>query len=285
MSCSARLPVYLLVIGTFFGAYSIFVRGGILLGAYALGTLTAVGMAWLFKRTLLRGPAPAFILEMPPYRVPQLRVVVATVARRCGEFLQRAGTLIFAFSVIMWAATHYPRPAAVSQDFDARIAALTQAEPSAQPAAARARLAAQIDALENARHRATLEHSIAGRVGRAIAPVFAPLGLDWRMSIAVTGAFFAREVIVSTMGITYAVGNADETSVALQNAMRADYSPLVGLVLIVFVVYCMQCMSTLAIVRRETGGWGWPAFMFGYMTLLAYVAALMLYQGGRALGF
>jgi ferrous iron transport protein B len=286
MSCSARLPIYLLVIGTFFAASSVFVRGGILLGAYALGTITAFLMAFIFKRTLLKGPAPAFILEMPPYRVPQPRVVLMTVARRCGDFLKRAGTVIFAFSVIMWAATHYPKPAHFTQDYDAKIAQLQQQETAADVSKdAAAELEGRIADLQDQQQQEIMEHSAAGYVGKVIAPVFRPLGMDWKMSIGVTGAFFAREVIVSTMGIVYAVGDADETSVALQHAIRADYSPLVGIALIVFVIYCMQCLSTLAIVRRETGGWKWPAFMFGYMTLLAYVAALLVFQVWHALGF
>jgi len=269
MSCSARLPVYALVIATFFGGLSALAQGGILLAMYALGTLGAFAMAWLLKRTLLKGPPPAFILEMPPYRLPNWKVVATTVASRCWAFLKRAGTLIFAFSVIMWAATNYPK---------ASVEASSQ-----QPEANTQQVDEQ--AAANAARALQLEHSIAGQVGKFIAPVFAPLGYDWKLSIGVTGAFFAREVVVSTMGIVYSVGEADEESEALQERIRADYSPLVGVSLMVFVVFCMQCLSTLAVARRETGNWGWPAFMFVYMTAMAWVAAFVTYQGGKWLGF
>jgi ferrous iron transport protein B len=310
MSCSARLPVYTLIIGTFFAAQAAFVRAGILLSMYALGTLSAFALAWVFKRTLLKGPPPAFILEMPPYRLPHWKVVLTTVGQRCWAFLKRAGTVIFAMSVIMWAATHYPKPAVYSKDYDAARAPLAAQQdalavsdevkaaaeggaqeiaelPTAQqPAATQyAALGEQLGELDNAQAQEVLNNSAAGRVGRFIAPVFAPLGYDWKLSIGVTGAFFAREVVVSTLGVVYSVGEADETSNALKESIRADYSPLVGISLMVFVVFCMQCLPTLAVAKKETGHIGWPIFMFLYMTGLAWVAACIVYQGGRMLGF
>ncbi len=293
MSCSARLPIYLLLIAAFFGGagWAASLRqGGILLGMYALGTLTAFGMAWVFKRSLLKGPAPAFILEMPPYRMPQAKTVVTAVGQRSWHFLQRAGTLIFAFSILMWVATNYPKPAAYGQDYGGKIAAL-QARVEGEGSGAKASsvqvaaLRKEIGDLEHARQGEVMRGSVAGRVGRAIAPAFAPLGFDWKMSIGVTGAFFAREVIISTMGIVYSVGGEEEARQALAAKLTADYTPLTALSLMVFVVFCMQCLSTLAIVKRETGHWKWPAFMFVYMTGLAYVASLVVYQGGRAMGW
>lgn len=312
MSCSARLPVYALMIAAFFGAYSAVAQGGILLAMYALGTLTAFAMAFIFKRTLLKGPPPAFILEMPPYRFPHWKTVITTVAQRCWHFLFRAGTIIFAFSVLIWAATTYPKPSQYSQDYDASLAPLVQQQETLQEqlpehavetlaseneqaiaaltaqnatAASYATVTEQITDLENARHSEELANSFAGRFGRAIAPVFQPLGFDWKLSIGVVGAFFAREVIVSTLGIVYSVGEVDETSAALQGRLVADYSPLIAVSVMVFIVLCMQCLPTLAVAKRETGHWKWPLFMFIYMTALAYVGALIVYQGGRALGF
>lgn len=308
MSCSARLPVYSLMIATFFGTWSIWGQGGIMLGMYGLGTLTAFGMAFIFKRTLLRGPAPAFILEMPPYRMPHPKTVVTTVVQRSWQFLKRAGTLIFIFSVLMWAGTHYPKPTSWSQDYAGEIRQITTGieeksqardlqmdggsfkKPERQAKYEELDLQVQalnkqIDEIRNRQDAEELQYSVAGRTGSLLAPIFKPLGFDWKLSIGVTGAFFAREVIISTMGIVYAVGDADETSVALQDKMRADYSPLVAVALMVFVVYCMQCLSTLAIVKRETGHWKWALFMFVYMTGIAYFAALVVYQGGMLLGF
>jgi ferrous iron transport protein B len=310
MSCSARLPVYTLIIGTFFAGYAAITRAGILLSMYALGTLTAFGLAFLFKRTLLKGPTPAFILEMPPYRLPHWKVVITTVGQRCWAFLKRAGTVIFAMSVIMWAATHYPKPAKYSKDYVSEISKLDEeiapikekAEAYGKSAAASGvlgdnkpavpeyvtqyeTLSARLDDLKNAEAQEVLNNSAAGRVGRFIAPVFKPLGYDWKLSIGVTGAFFAREVVVSTLGVVYSVGEADETSEALKESIRADYTPLVGISLMVFVVFCMQCLPTLAVVKRETGHIGWPVFMFVYMTGLAWVAAFIVYQGGRMMGW
>ena len=272
MSCSARLPVYSLVIATFFageGLKASLKQGGIMLGMYALGTLTAFALAWVFKRTLLKGPAPAFILEMPPYRLPHWKVVGTAVVQRSWQFLKRAGTLIFVFSVLMWAATHYPK-APVNSEFRIQNSELTTQQ--------------RAD-MENVQASKQLENSFAGSVGKSIAPVFRPLGYDWKLSIGVTGAFFAREVIVSTMGIVFAVGGEEDARDALAIKMRASYSPLIGLSLMVFVVYCMQCLSTLAIVKKETNTWRWPIFMFVYMTALAWFAAFTVYQGGRLLGF
>ncbi|HEY4330258.1 MAG TPA: ferrous iron transport protein B, partial [Phycisphaerae bacterium] len=252
MSCSARLPIYTLLISLFFG-YSAFISAIVMLSMYLLGTFSAFALAWVFKRTLLKGPAPAFILEMPPYRLPHWKVVLTTVAQRCGAFLKRAGTVIFAFSVIMWAATHYPKPAAYSKDYaalkaplqgqldeaakalspDIRKLALSDDDadqakiPVALQTSAKqyAELAGKVDDLDNAQAGELLENSIAGRAGKIIAPVFYPLGYDWKTSIGVMGAFFAREVIVSTMGIVYSVGEADETSSALKSAMKDDTWP------------------------------------------------------------
>ena len=311
MSCSARLPVYTLLIGLFFSQRPI-VAALVMLCMYLLGTFSAFGLAWLFKRTLLKGPAPAFILEMPPYRLPHWKVVLTTVSQRCWAFLKRAGTVIFAFSVIMWAATHYPKPTHFSRNYGAEILALqvdhsvrtlehTGAGPVKSGAEIKADEAAtkeQIESLQNAQAQEILEHSAAGRVGHAIAPVFYPLGYDWKASVGVAGAFFAREVIVSTMGIVYSVGEADETSQALRSHMLSDkwpvgtgragqpvWTPLVAISLMVFVVFCMQCLSTLTVAKKETGHWGWPAFMFIYMTGLAWVVAFLVYQVGTLMGF
>jgi ferrous iron transport protein B len=297
MSCSARLPIYTLLISLFFG-YSALASAGVLLALYLLGTFSAFGMAWIFKRTLLKGPAPAFILEMPPYRLPHWRTVATTVGQRCWDFLKRAGTIIFAFSVVMWAATNYPKPAAYAADYDGQMRQGQQGmneHTAANSAEARA-LADRVVQLQHQKAREVLESSAAGRAGRLIAPVFYPLGFDWKTSVGVTSAFFAREVIVSTLGICYSAGEADTSSAAFQKAMRADrwtsgaragqpiWTPLVAITLLVFVVFCMQCLWTLAMVKRETGHWGWSAFMFIYMAVFAWVAGVIVYQGGTWVG-
>jgi len=327
MSCSARLPVYTLMIGMFFtGAL---LQGGVLLAMYALGTLAAFAMAFIFKRTLLKGPAPAFILEMPPYRLPHWKTVLTTVAQRSWQFLKRAGTVIFALSILMWAGTHYPKPAHYTQDYAGQISQLQTRQSDTEtrmralgwtapgepkPALAltkadmekREKLTAEwtalsesIDGLKNQQGHEILEHSLAGRAGKFIEPIFYPLGFDWKLSVGVTGAFFAREVVISTMGIVYSVGEVDpEETGALKQAMIRDtwpagspraglpvYTKLVAISVMVFFVFCMQCLSTLAVAKRETGHIGWPIFMFVYMTAMAWLAAFVVYQGGQMLGW
>ncbi len=262
MSCSARLPVYTLLIGTFFAAYGAATQAGIMLSMYLLGILAAVVTAWLFKRSLLKGPAAAFILEMPSYKVPQLSQVARQVWVNTRAFLTKAGTTIFCLSIILWAMAYYPRLP------QSRVSAIGD---------------------EKAVAAAQREYSIAGRLGHAMEPVIRPLGYDWKMGVGLVGAFAAREVFVSTMGITYSVGEVEgEKTQDLAHAMRADrypngrpvWTPVVAISLLVWFVLAMQCMSTVAIVRRETGGWAWPIFMLVYMNALAYVLSLLVFQIG-----
>jgi ferrous iron transport protein B len=300
MSCSARLPVYALLIGTFFATFSPAARGGIMLGCYALGILAAAGTAWIFKRSFLKGPTPAFILEMPSYKVPQLSQVVRSVVVNTGAFLKKAGTVIFCLSVILWALAYYPqlpevretqlRAQVASQNEQAkadlnaelnRIAAETGIQPSG-PAPSHVN-ENEVIAGEQ------LRYSFAGRFGHLIEPVIKPLGYDWKMGVGLVGAFAAREVFVSTMGIVYSAGDSEDDTASLESAMLSDtypdgrpvWTPLVAISLLIWFVLAMQCMSTLAIVRRETGGWKWPIGMLVYMNALAYVVCLGVYQIGR----
>jgi ferrous iron transport protein B len=291
MSCSARLPVYALVIGTFFAAQGALVQGGILLGCYALGILAAAATAWVGKRFLGRGEVTPFILEMPSYKVPQASEVARQVWTNTSKFLTKAGTTIFCLSILLWALAYFPRLPGE------RVAALRQAQPAAAVAAdatPEQRRKAEDDARSAADQvvaAARLEHSVAGRVGHFMEPAIAPLGFDWKIGVGLIGAFAAREVFVSTLGIVYSVGEAEDDSVPLHEALKADrradgrpvWTPVVAISLLVWFVLAMQCMSTLAVVRRETGGWGWPLFQLVYMNALAYVAAFLVYQVGTRL--
>jgi ferrous iron transport protein B len=267
MSCSARLPVYVLMIAAFFGGQTVFgfvsLGAVIMLGMYLLGIVVAIIVAFILKRTVLKAPTPPFMMELPPYRMPSLRTVLANVIERAGLFVQRAGTVILAISIILWALAYFPRSEAA-------------AEPGSETAAS-----------------TQLENSFAGRLGHAIEPVIEPLGYDWKIGVALIASFAAREVLVSTLSILYNVGgDADESdglASALRDAKRPDglpvWTPLTSISLMVFFVLAMQCMSTVAIVRRETNSWRWPLFMVAYMTALAYLGAFVTYQGGRLLGF
>ncbi len=273
MSCSARLPVYTLLIGAFVppvailgGVFSL--QGVTMLMMYLLGTVTALLVAAVFKRTLLRGPVRPMILEMPAYRLPNLRTTLTNVWHRAQMFLRRAGTVILSCSVILWALATYPKsdvPTGVS--------------------------------VERA-HEVQLENSALGHIGKVIEPLVQPLGYDWKIGVSIAASFAAREVFVSTMGTIYGVGEADETSMALRETLRAEvnprtgglqYSPLIAIGLMVFYVYALMCISTVAVTVREAGGgrigWGWAAIQFVYMLGLAYFSALAVYQGGRLLGY
>lgn len=272
MSCSARIPIYTLLIGTFIPPIAIAgifnLQGLTLLLMYLLGTVTALLMAAVFKKTLLRGAARPMIMELPPYRLPSPRGLLLSVGHRVRMFLRKAGTIILALSIVLWALATYPKT-----------------EPAPQLSA-------------DAAQEQQLAQSLLGQMGHAIEPLVRPLGYDWKIGVGIVSSFAAREVFVSTMGTIYGVGAADETSGALRDQLRAErhadtgrpvYTPLVALGLMVFYVYAMMCMSTNAIVIRETGGGrkglAWAAFQFAYMLALAYGAAFLVYQGGRALGF
>jgi ferrous iron transport protein B len=281
MTCSARLPVYTLVIGTLISGSP--VTGGLIMVAmYALSVLASLVAAWLLARALppLRAKRLPFLIELPPYRWPRLPDVLRMMWSKSSMFLREAGTVILACSLVLWALLAFPRELpAGSRDYAAEIAALPAGDARA--------------ALEHARQSELLAASYAGRIGRAIEPALAPLGFDWKIGVGIVGAFAAREVFVSTLGIVYSVGgDADEGSAPLRDALRAErradgapaYPPLVGVSLLVFFALACQCMSTLAVVRRETRSWRWPAFLFGYMTALAWIASFVVYQGGRLLG-
>ncbi len=258
MSCSARLPVYIVMIALMLPAASALQQAGIMLSMYFVGLIAAFGMAWVFKKSLLRGETPMLLLEMPPYRMPSWRGVLIRMWERGILFLRRAGTIILALSILLWALLTYPKPA----------------QADATPSQA-------------------LSHSIGGRLGHGIEPLIAPLGYDWKIGIGIVASFAAREVFVSTMGQVYNIEDADEESEPLREQMRAEkrpdgspiFTPLVCLGLMVFYVLAMQCISTVAIVRRETNSWRWPLFQIAYMTALAWLGAFIVYQGGRLLGF
>ncbi|MBK7539286.1 MAG: ferrous iron transport protein B [Myxococcales bacterium] len=281
MTCSARLPVYTLVIAALIPA-SHTVQGLLMVGMYAFSVVTSLIAALVLSRVMrpLRAKRLPFFIELPPYRFPRMRGVLLMMWQRSSMFLREAGTVILVCSMALWALLYFPRHLPKSApDYDAMIAVAPEAE---RPA------------LENAKASALLLGSYGGRLGHAIEPAIEPLGFDWKIGVGLIGAFAAREVFVSTMGIVYSVGGeADETDTGLRQALRDErtaegkpaYPPLVGLSLMIFFALACQCMSTLAVVKRETGGYRWPAFLFAYMTGLAWVVTFVVYQGGRLLGF
>jgi len=283
MTCSARLPVYALMIAAFVPERDVLIfnlQGLVLFGLYLLGIAGGVGTALLLKRSALKGERPAFILALPEYRMPNLQSVLVKLLDRARIFLRRAGTVIFLVAVIVWSLSYFPRADDIAAGSAAEVAA---AEASLDGEVLEARLAE----IGNLAAAAQLEQSWLGRAGRFVEPVFRPLGWDWRVSAAVIAGFPAREVVVAVLGTIYAVGDeADEQTLSerLQSATWPDgrqvFTLPMVLGLLVFYAWCLQCAATLAIIRRETNSWGWAAFSWAYMTALAYVAALLIFQLG-----
>ena len=301
MSCSARLPVYALLIAACIPDLRVlgFVKltGLVLLSMYLLGIGVALAMAWLFKKTLLKGEPPLLIMELPPYKRPVLKVVLRHMWDRSKLFLQRAGTVILGINILLWFFATYPRSVEIDQRYEAERAALA-ARPAAraEDASAQAAFEQAAQAIDSREAGDKLRHSFAGRLGHLIEPVIAPLGFDWKIGVGIVASFAAREVFVSTMSVVYNVGSVDDAAVAtptlaqiLKDQKRADgtalYTPLLGVTLMVFYVFALQCVSTVAVVRRETNGWKWPLFQFAYMGLLAWGLAFVTWHGGRWLGF
>ena len=244
MTCSARLPVYAILIAAFIPNEPLLgpimnKQAATLLGLYGLGIVAAIGTAFLLKRTLLRANPTSFLMELPPYRVPSPRTLLLRLLDRSKVFLRRAGRIIFAVAIVLWVLTQFPR---------------TQAGPP------------------------DIEQSALGTIGHVIEPVIEPLGFDWRVGIGIITSLAAREVIVGTLGTIYGVEEADEESFALQEILRRDLEPGAAIGLLVFFAFALQCMSTVAVMRRETAGWKWPVLQFTYMLLLGYLGAFISYR-------
>jgi ferrous iron transport protein B len=297
MSCSARLPVYTLMIAAFFADVKVFgflsVGALLILSMYLLGITVAIVVAWILKHTILKAPPPPLVLELPPYRVPNFLNIVQTMRNRSWLFVKRAGTVILTISILLWAMMTFPRlPEKPVPDAEEGAAVQALRETGSESRGEPAPLTAKDEGL-TADEGAQLQQSYAGRLGHIIEPAIAPLGFDWKMGIGLVASFAAREVLVSTLSIVYNVGkDADAESPSLieavRNAKRPDgtpaWTPLVAVSMMVFFVLACQCMSTIAIVRRETNSWRWPLFMVAYMLVIAYVASFVTYQGGRLLG-
>jgi ferrous iron transport protein B len=291
MSCSARLPVYVLLIGTVFAGHGrllgfISTGAAALFAMYSLSLLATLGVAATLGRTALPGARPALVLELPPYRMPVPRNLLLAVLQRVRSFVREAGTVILAITIVLWAALTFPRNHALEQRYES-------ARAQAQQELSGPELQAHTIALRGQHASEQLAYSVGGRIGHALEPALAPLGFDWRIGVGLLGAFAAREVFVSTLGMVFGIEGADEGSTPLRDALRGAHradgsrlmTPLTGVTLMVFFVLACQCMSTLAVVWREAGSLKWPALMFGYMSALAYLAAFVVRHVGILLGW
>ena len=276
MTCSARLPIYALLIAAFVPNQSVGwlnLQGLVLFGLYLLGILGGLGTAQLLKSSALKGPKPHFMLALPEFRTPNLQTVAIKLFDRGRIFLKRAGTVIFVVAILVWTLAYFPRMDSADYHPDPII---TQSVDQT--------------VIDNAKSAAQMEQSWLGRIGRTIEPIFKPLGWDWRVSSAVIAGFPAREVVVAVMGTIYAVGSdADDQNLSekLRSAKWPDGSPIFTLPmvlgLLVFYAWCLQCAATLATIRRETNSWRWPIFAWFYMTGIGYTGALVVYQVGSLL--
>jgi ferrous iron transport protein B len=280
MSCSARLPVYMLFISAFvpqktwLGGW-IGLQGIVLFGFTLVGLVVAIPVAWILKKLVFRGPPSAFVMELPSYKLPSVRVVFFRVWESGLSFLTQAGTLIFCTSVLVWAAGYFPGDHTKLHDLTRQIESLPEDEQSEVLVSERQAEASRL-----------IESSLLGKVGKTIEPVVLPLGWDWRIGVGVIASFPAREVIIGTLGTIYSLGGDDDSNSGLKSAMQSaswpDGKPVftlpVALSIMVFFALCAQCAATLMVIRRETNSWRWPVVAFVYMTTLAYVGALITYQ-------
>jgi ferrous iron transport protein B len=264
MSCGARLPIWMLLVPAFFPAPW---RAPVLWFLYALGILLALLLALLLRKTILSGDDSPFVMELPPYRMPTSRSLALKMLNRAGLYLRKAGTTILGISILLWAATAFPKPA--THEIDARLAAKDPAVMTLSPA-------------EMIAHRSTedLEYSVAGRIGKGLQPIFAPLGFDWKIVTAMIGALAAKEVFVSQMAIVYSVAGDPHGTTGLRDRLAHEYSPLVGFSMMIFLLIATPCMATIAVTRRESGSWGWALFQLGGLTAIAYLLSLTIYQLG-----
>ena len=271
MSCSARLPVYALMIGAFIPTRRILgiinLQGFTLVIMYFLGTITAFVVAKILSKFIVEKSHSSFVMELPPYRIPLMRSVFRQVYARGKQFIFNAGKIIMAVSIVLWFLASFPKVTADSIDHNNSIVEISEVNP--------------------------IHYSYAGKIGHAIEPIIRPLGFDWKIGVGLITSFAAREVIVSTLATLYNVEDDGEDLVSLSESMKNDINPntglpvfstLVALSLMVFFVYAAQCIATFAIVKQETNSWKWPLIMMSYMTVLAYLASFIVYQGGRLLG-
>jgi ferrous iron transport protein B len=315
MSCSARLPVYVLLIGAFLKeGFASWVPGLVLFGLYMIGFTVAPLVALLLKRTVLKGATPVFVMELPAYRRPAIRSVVRRMSEAGWAFVVRAGTIIFAAMIVVWALLYFPYRDAEGTPYYERVEKAEKEAREAREQIQKLKEAGQdvpeeLEALTAEPDRINGEwkrRSYLGQAGLFLEPVFKPLGWDWKIGMGVLASFPAREVIVGTLGLIYDVGDVDSKAIGDDSAnvedrekaagltkavkddwskdpVRGKYGVAVAVSLMVFFALCCQCASTLAVIRRETRSWAWPAFTFTYMTVLAYVGALVAFQLGRVI--
>jgi ferrous iron transport protein B len=288
MSCSAKLPVYVVLAGAFFGARA----GTVIFGLYLLGIVLSILTGRVFRSTLLKGADAPFVMELPPYRMPMAKSLLIHMWDRSKIFMRKMGKIILLGSVIIWALSFFPRDASYNRDYAAEIRQVTAAAEARKAAVGDAerreieeKYEETVAALRRLQKAEQTQNSYIGRLGRLIEPAFAPLGIDWRGGVALISGFVAKEIVVSTLGVLYATGESEEEG-ALEKALaEAGMTPLSALSMMVLVLLYLPCLATTTAIRRETGSYKWMLFSIGYSTSVAWVTGFLVYQGGRLLGY
>jgi ferrous iron transport protein B len=290
MSCSARYPVYILLISAFFDSY----RGTILFGIYLLGIMLAGIIAWIMKKTLFREDTVPFVMELPPYRVPTVKSIFKQTWFKGEQYLRKMGTIILVASLIIWALGYFPLGKSIDMEYDQKIRDYTASLADESDAAASDQVVA---ALESERMSKKQENSLIGRLGKFIEPIITPLGFDWKMGVSLVAGSAAKEIVISTMGVLYQTGPEVEENTSLVKKLQATtytdgpkkgqavYSPLVAMAFMLFILIYFPCIAVIAAIKNESGKWKWSAFLAVYTTALAWIVAFLVYQGGTALGF
>jgi ferrous iron transport protein B len=287
MSCSARMPVYIVLAGTFFASRA----GTVIFMVYLAGICFSILSGRLFRSTLLRGQDAPFVMELPPYRVPMIRSLLIHMWDRSKMFLKKMGGIILIGSVAVWTLSTFPRNVPLSQDYDAKIKKTIE-EYSGKAVNAdenqkiilQNQLDQEILKISEARKIETAENSYMGKIGRFLSPAFAPIGIDWRGSVALMTGFVAKEIVVSTMGVLYAAES--DASDALQKALKSSgMTPLSALSMMMFVLLYVPCLATVTTIHKETGSIRWTTFSVLFSTGIAWIVAFGVYQGGKLLGF
>jgi len=287
MSCSARLPVYIILAGAFFGARA----GTVIFGIYLLGIVLSIITGRLFRSTLLKGADAPFVMELPPYRIPMLKSLLIHMWDRSKIFIKKMGGYILVGSVVVWTLTAFPHNISFSKNYDLEIEQVKtyfQTEIDAAQESEKALLAQKRDVavaeLTTEKKAEKAEKSFMGRIGKVVAPIFSPIGIDWRGSVALLTGFVAKEIVVSTMGILYAADDGKDSETLKNALLSSGMTPIAALAMMVFVLLYMPCLATLAAIRRETASLKWMIFSISYSTLLAWGMAFLVYQGGKMIG-
>jgi ferrous iron transport protein B len=288
MSCSAKLPVYIVLAGAFFGPRA----GSVIFLIYLLGIVLSIATGRLFRTVLLKGADAPFVMELPPYRVPMLKSLLIHMWDRSKIFLRKMGGIILVGSVVIWCLTAFPRHISYTMDYDAEIQRIEQAYQAFQPAPGTDLLASlqgkknrEIQQLKREKEAERARNSYMGRIGTAIAPFFQPLGIDWKGGVALVTGFVAKEIVVSTLGVLYAADDASEPDALKKALLASNFTPLSAFTMMVFVLLYLPCLATVAAIRRETRSIRWMLFSIVYTTSVAWVTSFLVYQGGKLLGY